>query len=132
MTRLPPEGKATIGRRVIRLLLRIAMLIIAGTLLGWMLNRAEAALERRDEPAGFSHGVVQGALMPIALPNLAFGKDVPIYAAKNTGRTYKLGYTMGVNVCGLVFFGFFFWRLRRLRRGLTAAAGADVNQGHAP
>jgi len=116
MTAFLTKGKARPGTRLLRVARRLAAFIIAGFLLAWVLSRAEAALERRDQPAGFAHGVVQGALMPIALPNLAFGKDVPIYAPRNTGRTYKLGYTLGVNACGLVFFGFFFWRIRRLRQ----------------
>ena len=60
--------------------------------------------------------LLHGALMPLALPNLLVGRDVPIYAEHNTGRTYKLGYTAGVNGCGLLFFGFFFRRLARWRR----------------
>ena len=48
-------------------------------------------------PAGFARGLVHGALMPIALPNLLVGNDVTIYAANNTGLRYKLGYTCGVN-----------------------------------
>ena len=57
--------------------------------------------------------MLHGALMPMSLPNLLVGDDVPVYAPNNTGRTYKLGYAAGVNVCGLIFFGFFFWRIRR-------------------
>jgi hypothetical protein len=67
------------------------------------------------QPAGFVRGMVHGAAMPLAMPNLVVGSDVSIYADNNTGRTYKLGYTLGVNGCGLVFFGFFFWRLGRWR-----------------
>lgn len=51
--------------------------------------------------------------MPLALPNLAVGDNVTIYAESNTGRLYKLGYTAGVNGCGLLFFGLFFWRIGR-------------------
>lgn len=54
--------------------------------------------------------------MPGALPNLLVGNDIPIYAANNTGRTYKLGYTCGVNACGAIFFGLFFWRVSRWRK----------------
>ena len=56
--------------------------------------------------------------MPMALPNLLVGDDVSIYAANNTGRLYKVGYIAGVNVCGLAFFGYLFWRARALRRDL--------------
>jgi hypothetical protein len=116
MSAPPKQAKAPIAQRLLRILYRLGLIVAAGFLIGWVMNYAASALDRRDEPAGFAHGVVQGALMPIALPNLAVGKDVPIYATRNTGRTYKLGYTIGVNACGLVFFGFFFWRVRRLRR----------------
>ena len=67
-------------------------------------------------PAGFSRGIAHGALMPLAMPQLLFGKDVAIYASENSGRYYKLGYTLGVNACGAVFFGFAYWRWNRWRR----------------
>ncbi len=82
------------------------------------MRHASSALEKRTEPAGFLRGALQGALMPCALPNLIVGNDVTIYAANNTGRTYKLGYTCGVNACGAFFFGFFFWRVNRWRKRL--------------
>ena len=77
---------------------------------------------RDERPAGFGRGLVHGVLMPIALPNLLFGSDVPIYAERNTGVPYKLGYTMGVNGCGALFFGALYWRLLRLRRKLSTAS----------
>lgn len=101
--------------RVARILFRVAVILVIGFLIGWVLNRAAESLEQSDRPAGFVRGVVQGALMPMAMPNLLIGHDVVIYATRNTGRSYRLGYTLGVNSCGLVFFGFFFWRMRRLR-----------------
>ena len=100
---------------MLTVLRRLALLVALGFAIGWTLNHTEAALERRQQPAGFVRGVVQGALMPISMPNLVFGHDVAIYAAVNTGRPYKLGYTLGVNGCGLIFFGFFFWRVRRMK-----------------
>jgi hypothetical protein len=62
----------------------------------------------RDSAAGFKYGMLHGALMPLSLPALIVGKDVPIYAAENTGRFYKIGYICGINVCGLLFFGLMF------------------------
>jgi hypothetical protein len=112
----PMEEKRSWTKTLLKVLRRLVFLIALGFAIGWVLNRAEAALERRAEPAGFMRGVVQGALMPMALPNLVFGNDVAIYSVHNTGRTYKLGYTLGVNTCGLIFFGFFFWRVRRMMK----------------
>jgi hypothetical protein len=60
--------------------------------------------------------MLHGALMPGAMPMLLLGKDVVIYASNNDGRLYKLGYTFGVNACGAVFFGGFYWRLNRWRK----------------
>jgi hypothetical protein len=99
-----------------RLLVRILSLLLAATCIGWTLNQSTALLSQTRQPAGFGLGVIQGALMPLALPNLAVGVDVSIYASNNTGRGYKLGYTAGVNLCGLIFFGLFFWRVNRWRR----------------
>jgi hypothetical protein len=115
MNGLATQEKRGLGARILRIAKRLVVLVALGLAIGWTLNRAEAAFEKRQERAGFLRGILQGALMPIAMPNLLFGHDVAIYAANNTGRTYKLGYTMGVNGCGLIFFGFFFWRIRRMR-----------------
>ena len=97
-------------------LVRLAIILVIAFSIGAGLNRLGAVLDRTGRPAGFPRGVVQGALMPMALPNLLFGKDVMIYSLNNTGVGYKLGYTTGVNVCGAIFFGFFFWRLNRWRK----------------
>jgi len=69
---------------------------------------------------GFGYGVLHGALMPIALPSLLLGKDVPIYAVINSGRLYKIGYIAGINMCGLLFFGPLFWRPSLGRKDATA------------
>jgi hypothetical protein len=95
---------------------QIATFLLIAAAVGWTLNRISISLERSHEPAGFERGLLQGALMPMSMPNLLVGNDVTIYARNNTGLTYKLGYTLGVNVCGLFFFSFFFWRVRSWRR----------------
>jgi hypothetical protein len=102
--------------RLKSIFIRIISILCMATLIGIGLRTLAAALERSPEPAGFCRGAVQGALMPCALPNLLVGDDVTIYAARNTGRMYKLGYTCGVNVCGAFFFGMFFLRVSRWRR----------------
>jgi len=97
------------------LLTRLAAVFLLALLIGWTLNRVAKQLDRSNRPAGFARGLVQGALMPASMPNLLIGHDVAIYSANNTGVFYKLGYTMGVNACGAVFFGMFYWRLKRWR-----------------
>jgi hypothetical protein len=85
---------------------------------GMILDGSARADLHQDQPAGFGLGMVHGALMPLALPRLATGGDVAIYARNNTGRSYHLGYTLGVNLCGAIFFGFsFWWYSRAWRRG---------------
>ena len=66
-----------------------------------------------DYVAGFPVGLLEGALMPAALPGLVAGKDVPIYAPNNLGRPYKIGYIVGLNTCGTLFFGVAFWQPRK-------------------
>ncbi len=95
---------------------RTVGVLIAAVAIGFAMRYASAALQQRSTPAGFGRGMLQGALMPAALPNLLVGNDIVIYNQNNTGVPYKLGYTVGVNACGAVFFGFFFWRLNRWRR----------------
>jgi len=121
MTSSSSDIKPAVPRRT-RLLLRILSFLILAACIGWALNQAGRLLNQKGKPAGFSMGVIQGALMPLALPNLAVGHDVTIYSVNNTGRSYKLGYTMGVNVCGLIFFGIFFWRVGRWRRAEARTA----------
>jgi hypothetical protein len=96
---------------------RIITFLIAAICVGFVMRHMSVSISKSTEPAGFLRGTLQGALMPCALPNLLVGNDVIIYAPNNTGRSYKLGYTFGVNACGLVFFGFFFWRVSRWRKG---------------
>jgi len=116
----------SVGRTAGRFFLRFLVVVAVAYVIGTTLNRVAGRMDNSADvaPAGFGRGVAQGALMPLALPNLLVGRDVTIYGPKNTGRTYKLGYTVGVNGCGLVFFGLFFWRLSRLRRRLAAVGTA--------
>jgi hypothetical protein len=98
-------------------LLRLVAFVLLAGLAGTLLNQAGHYLSTRNEPAGFGRGIMEGVLMPMAWPNLLVGRDVAIYSARNTGTSYKLGYTLGVNGCGAVFFGILFWRLSRWRKG---------------
>lgn len=82
-------------------------LVIAGLLLGCLYAWAAPLAYPKDRPLGFTYGFIHGGLMPMALPSL-FVKDVDIFAANNNGRFYKLGYICGINVCGMLFFGFGF------------------------
>lgn len=108
--KVPPAGNGwKIGARVL-------VFLFMAALIGGILNRVSTSLERSAHPAGFTRGMLQGALMPMSLPNLLVGRDVTIYSPNNTGISYKLGYTTGVNACGALFFGLVFWRLGRLRK----------------
>lgn len=93
-----------------RWLLGAARLFVVGLLLGWVYGRAGPWLYPVETRFGFGWGVAHGACMPMALPALVLGKDVSIYSEHNTGRGYKLGYIVGINLCGLVFFGGAFWK----------------------
>ena len=81
---------------------------------GW----ASSRYYQPDYVAGFPAGLLEGALMPAALPGLVGGHDLPIYAPNNLGRAYKIGYILGLNTCGTVFFGVAFWQPRRRRKDL--------------
>jgi hypothetical protein len=95
--------------------LKVATLVLLGLLFGFGYDWAAPRFYGPERLAGFRLGVLHGALMPVALPSLLMGRDVPIYAASNTGRTYKLGYIAGINLCGLVFFGSAFRQPRKPR-----------------
>jgi hypothetical protein len=106
------------AKRLLRLAIQIACIFLIAVIVGAALNGAARVLERSGRQAGFCQGMLQGALMPMAMPSLLVGRDVMIYAENNTGRTYKLGYTAGVNACGAIFFGYAFWRWKRLKEAL--------------
>src|SRR2546423_6733235 len=120
------ESKTTAARHWLRIFGRVVGIVVMAIAVGWALNRIGRSVAESPHPAGFGRGMLQGALMPMAMPNLLVGKDVAIYAENNTGIGYKLGYTAGVNGCGAVFFGFFFWRLRRVEKG---GGGGEKGEG---
>jgi hypothetical protein len=96
-----------------KILRKIVTLAIVTIVFGWFYGWASPWAFPKNKTAGFGYGMLHGALMPIALPSLVIGKDVPIYAADNSGRFYKIGYICGINLCGLAFFGPIFWRPKR-------------------
>jgi hypothetical protein len=96
--------------------IKAARLLLVGVLFGLIYDWASPLVYQKDASPGFWLGSAHGALMPVALPSLLMGKDVPIYAAQNQGRIYKLGYIAGINVCGFIFFGLSFWQPSRASR----------------
>lgn len=99
--------------RARKIISKVVILLVVGVVFGWVYAWASPRLFPPEVNAGFGLGMAHGALMPMALPSLAIGKEVEIYAANNSGRTYKLGYIVGINLCGLIFFGSAFWRPTR-------------------
>jgi len=91
-----------------RFWVRVLLTITSALAMGWACGAAMRADARLSEPPGFFRGMLHGAIMPAAWPVLMIGHDQDIYASRNSGRTYKLGYSMGVNLSGLVFFGWLF------------------------
>ena len=105
------QARARIAGIPLRTLLtKTATFLVVVVIFGWVYAWASPKVFPRDVRAGFGYGMVHGALMPMALPSLVMGKDVDIFDANNSGRGYKLGYIVGINVCGLLFFGSVFWR----------------------
>ena len=96
--------------RLKRIIGKTVVMVVLGLALGYAYDWAAPRFYSADRPADFQFGVLHGALMPVALPGLLMGKDLPIYAPNNSGRRYKLGYIAGINLCGLLFFGVLFRR----------------------
>ena len=88
-----------------RWLRKAVTLAVVTVVFGWFYGWASPWAFPRDQKADFKYGLLHGALMPLSLPTLLLGKDVPIYASETTGRGYKIGYICGINICGLFFFG---------------------------
>ena len=95
---------------MLRYLFRLGVVgLCLGWLSAWVIPRAYPS----NTTFGVGYGVAHGAFMPMALPSLIMGKDVPIYSERNDGRPYKIGYILGINLCGFVVFGTLFWRSSR-------------------
>ena len=92
---------------------KTGLFLAVAVFLGWFYGWASPRVFPREHSLGFGYGMLHGGLMPMALPSLVMGQDVDIFAANNSGRLYKLGYIVGINICGLIFFGSAFWRPRR-------------------
>ena len=112
---MPPDRSHSVGRRNWSILPRLVTILVAAFVIGWLLNQLALHLDQTTRPAGFFRGMVQGALTPAAMPNLLVGYDVTFYSVNNSGVPYKLGYTLGINLCGMLFFGGIYWRLKRWR-----------------
>jgi len=112
-----PAANPPHRRRLPRTAIKVMRLVLAGVLLGFAYDWASPLVYKPDARPGFWLGSVHGALMPMALPSLLLGKDVPIHAQNTQGRIYKIGYITGINLCGLIFFGAAFWQPRPPRPG---------------
>jgi hypothetical protein len=90
-------------------------MVAAALAFAWLCGVALRADSRLANPPGLFRGMLHGAVMPMAWPALLTGSNQEVYAEKNSGRMYKLGYSLGVNVSGLIFFGWLFLGLSSLR-----------------
>jgi hypothetical protein len=98
------------------IIIKIIVLTAISLALGFTQSWASSRFYKPDYVAGFRTGLLEGALMPAALPGLVMGHDLPIYAPNNLGPPYKIGYILGLNTCGTLFFGIAFFQPRRRRR----------------
>ena len=98
------------------IIIKIIALTVVTLVLCFSQSWASTRYYRPDYVAGFPTGLLEGALMPAALPGLLSGKDVPIYAPNNLGRPYKIGFILGLNGCGTFFFWLVFWQPGTRRR----------------
>jgi hypothetical protein len=81
---------------------------------GWRsVESSRSGLGAKRAPSWILPGDIAGSIDADDNAELVGGGDVRIYAQNNTGRTYKLGYTAGVDACGVIFFGYAFWRWSR-------------------
>ncbi len=112
---IPPVAVPTRLSRAKLITIKIIALTALTLVLGFAQGWASSRCYKPDHVAGFHMGLLHGMLMPAALPGLLMGQDLPIYAPKNSGRPYKIGYIFGINTCGTLFFGIAFWQPRRRR-----------------
>jgi hypothetical protein len=84
------QAPAAKRRSLIKVLLNKAVtLAIVTVIFGWLFSWASPWAFPQNRTAGFSYGLLHGAMMPLSLPSLVIGRDVPIYDTNNSGRIYK-------------------------------------------
>lgn len=105
----PGASRQLFGRTPGEWLWKAATFACTIFLLSWFYAWASPWAYPKDRPLGFGYGTLHGALMPMALPSLVTGRDVDIFATNHAGRPYKIGYIVGINLCGLLVFGSMFW-----------------------
>jgi hypothetical protein len=108
----PVRGLTLIQFIIFKFIVMTAFVIALAYLQGWASKNSYKA----ENHADFKVGLLHGFLMPAAFPGLLGGHDLPIYAPNNSGRTYKIGYILGINTCGTLFFGLAFWGMGGPRR----------------
>ena len=114
LTQAPNENAtSTVSPKVKPQAIKIAALVLLSLALGFGYDRAAPRTYGPERVAGFFTGMMHGALMPAALPTLVFGKALPIYAQNNVGRGYNIGFILGLNTCGTLFFGVAFWHPKK-------------------
>jgi hypothetical protein len=107
-----PSADVTTVSKLRALVPKIILLTLLSVALGVAQGWAAAGTYKSTNEAGFEIGLLHGALMPAALPGLVMGQRLPIYAPNNSGNPYNIGYILGINACGTVFFGAAFWQRR--------------------
>ena len=113
-TQAPNENAtSTVSPKVKPQAIKIAALVLLSLALGFGYDRTAPRTYEPERVAGFFTGMMHGALMPAALPTLVFGKALPIYAQNNVGRGYNIGFILGLNTCGTLFFGVAFWHPKK-------------------
>jgi hypothetical protein len=98
-----------------RKVLTVAILLALAFGFSWGLNQVSRRLDQDPKPAGFTRGVAQGVLMPFTWPTLLAAQDVVIYSKNNNGIPYKLGYTLGANLCGFLVLSVIYLRMDAAR-----------------
>jgi len=111
------QAKPTTRRsRAARLLIRLVLLLLTAALAGALIRGSSVSARNSTNNTGFALGMYHGAVMPCTVLQLALGQELTIYAVANNGRLYNLGYAVGVNACGALFFGIVFYRFSQWRR----------------
>lgn len=114
--------------KYLRWLPKALYFVCIALLIGFLFRLTTPKSDQPEDAAGFAIGVLHGAMMPASMPSLVMGVDVPIYASNNAGIPYKLGYTVGVNACGALFFGLLFFQFMKLKRQKKSSTKESVDK----
>jgi len=109
-SRARPKRNDHAVRNVRGQVIKIAALVVISLALASAMTGPRPGLMRPSGCVAFFTGMMHGALMPPPCRPWYSGKDLPILPRTMLDEATKIGFILGLNTCGTLFFGVGFYK----------------------